>query len=327
MTQPPIVHIGYHKTGTTWFQQHFYPACADAHMVRRRNVRRAFLCPTAFAFDPDTARATLALPPDKRTIVCEEALCGYYENAGYLEALSKDVAYRIRRVFPGAQIVIFLRNQLDMLTATYLQYIRRGGTAPVERFLYPYHYQRRFRTKAHKRPMFCLDHFDYHHLIRHYQSVFGAANVHVFLYEDFRNDRDRFLQSYCRHLELDLDYGALSHEARNVSYGAITRHVARGLNFVTVGDAINTTTLVPLMPRKVNEAIMNQLNRTPLAGGKVTPLRLFGPELVQTLEKRFAASNRIVAEECGLDLGARGYPVAEDPDEATDGDVRDSAAA
>jgi len=29
----PIVHIGYHKTGTSWFQKSFYPAVRGAEWV------------------------------------------------------------------------------------------------------------------------------------------------------------------------------------------------------------------------------------------------------------------------------------------------------
>ena len=35
----PIVHIGYHKTATTWFQKHFYPCVRNARFVARERVR------------------------------------------------------------------------------------------------------------------------------------------------------------------------------------------------------------------------------------------------------------------------------------------------
>lgn len=315
ITEQPILHIGYHKTATTWFQQAFYPEVRGAAFAKRRNVRQAFLCTNALAFDQDEALKALDLPAGKRPIICEEALVGYYENGGFLGTLSKDIAYRIQAVYPQARIVIFLRNQLDMLVATYLQYIRRGGTESLQKFLWPYYYQRRYRTKPHKKPMFCLEHFAYHRLIFLYRQLFGDTNVHVFLYEDFKAAPRDFLRRYCHELSLDIDIDTLSFAATNVTYGTGTYRLARALNHVTVGDAVNTTTLLPLMPRKVNETLMNSLNRTPLAGRKVTPARLFNPRLMDLLTHRFADSNAVLADELGLDLNAYGYPIS-DPAES-----------
>ena len=47
-----IVHIGYHKTGTTWFQERFYPAVRNRRYVPRATARAAFLRPGALHFDP-----------------------------------------------------------------------------------------------------------------------------------------------------------------------------------------------------------------------------------------------------------------------------------
>lgn len=122
---PPIVHIGYHKTGSSWFQKSFYPFARNAQYIDRRRVKDAFLNTTAFSFEPDRAKGVLRV--NGRPILCDEDLVGPLENNGLLEALSKDMAYRIRSILPDAQIVIFIRNQLDMIRATYIQYVRGGG--------------------------------------------------------------------------------------------------------------------------------------------------------------------------------------------------------
>ncbi|MBK1670957.1 hypothetical protein CKO28_23380 [Rhodovibrio sodomensis] len=323
MTRLPVIHVGYHKTATTWFQKTFYPIVQNGVYIPRQNVRRAFLCPSAFTFDADEAHNTLDIPEGARPIICEEALVGYYGNAGLLQALSKDVAFRLRDTFPDAQIVITLRHQFDAITATYLQYIRRGGTASVRRFLWPYHYQRRYRTKPFKKPMFRLEHLEYHRLIRHYRAVFGAGNVHIYLYEDFRDDPRAFLARMCRDLGLEADIDALELGATNISYGTRTAQAARMLNVVTVGDAANAITALPLMPRKVNEVIMQQLNRTPLAGPKVTPDRLLGPALRDELAAAYADSNAALQAELGLDLARHGYPLPADG--TAPGTARDAA--
>jgi len=315
MTSTPLLHIGYHKTATTWFQKVFYPACREAYLAPRRDIRQVFLCPTAFAFDPRKARLSFSNPDHKRTIICDEGLVGHYGNAGFLQALSKDVAYRLYDSFPDGQVVIFLRNQLDMLKATYLQYIRRGGTRTVKQFLWPYYYQPHYRTKAFKKAMFCLEHLQYQHLIRHYHNVFGRENVHVFFYEDFQADPLGFLYHYARTLELDIDIDDLDPSPRNMAYGLVTARLARVLNYVTVGDMENSLTIAPLLRRKTNENLMAQINRTRLAGPKLTTSRLFGDELKAQIASYYGPSNRALAKNLGVALGERGYPLTDESDD------------
>ncbi|MEA3064356.1 MAG: hypothetical protein QOJ27_795 [Sphingomonadales bacterium] len=122
----PVVHIGYHKTATKWFQKQFYPRVENAELVPRETVREAFLEPTALHFDPDRARAMLN-GAGPGPILCEEGLSGYLHNGGLAGCLSKDVAYRIRGVFPEARIVIFIKSQPAVVAGSYEQYVRGGG--------------------------------------------------------------------------------------------------------------------------------------------------------------------------------------------------------
>ena len=168
---PPIIHIGYHKTATSWFQKSFYRLVGNAVYLDRKRVRYAFMNTTAFMFDPDKVKENLRV--NGRPILCEENLCGHYDNGGLLEALSKDMAYRLHAVYPDGQIIIFIRNQIDMIRATYLQYVRTGGTRSLRRFLFPYENDSIYAARWYKKPMLTLDHFAYQHLIRHYRETFG----------------------------------------------------------------------------------------------------------------------------------------------------------
>ena len=91
----PIVHIGYHKTATTWFQKNFYPLVRNARFVARDRVRAAFLEIGAFHFDAEAARAALGVEAGESVILCEEGLSGYLHNGGLGGHLSRSVAERI----------------------------------------------------------------------------------------------------------------------------------------------------------------------------------------------------------------------------------------
>lgn len=131
----PIIHIGYHKTGTTWFQDIFYPAVRNRRYLPRAVARAAFLEAGALHFEPDQARHRLGQDRDD-IILCEENLSGGLHNGGLAGNLSKDVAGRIHDTLPGAQIVIFVRDPCSAIASAYLQYVKGGGTFGIHRYLF-----------------------------------------------------------------------------------------------------------------------------------------------------------------------------------------------
>ena len=304
----PIVHIGYHKTATSWFQGSFYPKVKNAAYLERKRVREAFLNPTAFRFDAEWARTVLET--DGRPILCEEDLCGHFENGGMLEALSKDVAYRIHRVFPDAQIVIFVRNQPDMIRASFLQYRRSGGTKSLKRFLFPYENERWLRGKRFKKPLLTLDHFAYQHLVAHYQAVFGAENVHVYCYEEFRADPKAFADRFRERFNLSVDLDEVDFRPRNDAFGRVSLRLARWLSPFTRWDSPERPQFLPVLPKKVTKTFLTAFNRTPLAGRSYSNRSLFGERLYRELNDRFVDDNQVLARITGLPLAQYGYPMS-----------------
>ncbi len=303
----PIVHIGYHKTATSWFQKNFYPHVRNATYLNRKRVRDVFLNTTAFSFDPDKARQELQV--DDRPIICEEDLCGHYDNGGLLESLSKDVAYRISAVYPDAQIVIFIRNQLDMIRSTYLQYVRGGGTWSLSRFLSPYARGSIYARRWYKKPMLSLDHFAYQHLIHHYQSVFGPSRVHVFCYEDFAADVPGFIERFAHRLDLDGPFDQLNHEPRNKSLGLVSLQLARFFGPFSRWDNPNRLILLPVIPMWMHKQGLKAFNKTPLAGPQLSNNRLFGKKLGRELHNRFVPDNQALTQELNLPLAEWAYPM------------------
>lgn len=307
----PIVHIGYHKTATSWFQKNFYPNVRNATYINRRMVRNVFLNTTAFMFDPHRAAEMLRMAD--RPIICEEDLCGHYDNGGLLEALSMDMARRIHSVYVDAQIVIFIRNQLDMIRSTYLQYVRSGGTYSLHRFLYPYSPGSMYARRWYRKPMLTLDHFAYEHLIRHYRSVFGPANVHVFCYEEFADDPPGFARRFADRFGLDVDLDRLNYVRRNESLGRVALMLARLLGPFARWDSPNRLILLPVMPMWIHKEGLKAFNKTLLRGPRVTNRMLFGESLYRDLHNRFVGDNVILLEETGLSLAEYGYPLVKMP--------------
>ena len=61
MTAQPIVHIGYHKATTAWFQQSFYPIVRNGRYVSGSIVREALIAPTVVEFRTPRARSQISV--------------------------------------------------------------------------------------------------------------------------------------------------------------------------------------------------------------------------------------------------------------------------
>src|SRR5581483_9252189 len=80
-----------------------------------------------------------------------------------------------------------VREQRSMIASTYKQFVKAGGAQTFAHFVEP-------RGKQNWRvPQFDFRHFEYHHLIRYYRSLFGADRVLVLPYEQLVGDPRAFV--------------------------------------------------------------------------------------------------------------------------------------
>jgi hypothetical protein len=284
----PIVHIGYHKTATTWFQRSVYPHALSHRWVPRARVQAALLEPSGMAFDAARARALLMEGDDGRPpILCEENLSGYIHNGGLHGFLPPAVAERIGAVLPDAQIVIFVRSQAEMIAACYTQYVRGGGTHSIHRYLFPSLYLRGAYAQPFKVPRFSFDHFEYDRLVARYDALFGRENVHLFPYEDLR-DQAAMLARIEAALELRLDRDRIAFDRPNASWSGALLPAARVLNHFTARTVEDKSRVLHIPGFYVVRAgALIGLSRIFRRRGPP----LLGRRLQRWIENRFAASN------------------------------------
>jgi hypothetical protein len=305
---PAIVHIGYHKTATTWFQRCFYPVVENYRYIPSGRFRNILICPHAFAFDSQLVRACLDPDHDLPPLLCEEELSGGFLTGGHMGALSKELAERIQRVVPQAQIVVFIRHQVDIIAAAYTQYVRQGGTYAPKRFLFPARYYKGSWRLPYQMPLFAFEHFAYLGLIRHYRTLFGAERVHVFAYEALRQDPSGFLADYAHRLNLQVDWRRVDFNSVYPSYRHRTMRLARILNHLSYRNVAYKQYFFSLMRYKYLRRTIDWFDTTPMAGHKLAAPDLLGREIVAHIEHFYADSNRILAAETGLPLAAYHYP-------------------
>ncbi|MFA7586314.1 MAG: hypothetical protein WCY11_08995 [Novosphingobium sp.] len=242
-----IVHIGYHKTATTWLQECVFPSATSHVWTARAVTQQAFLRAPGLHFDAGEARRVLGLDgePARALLLSEENLSGYLHNAGLHGLLAPEMARRIHATMPGAQIVITIRNQQDICRAAYAQYVSGGGTWGPGRYFDTASKVRGALTRPWKAPAFGFEHFEFDRLIGWYDNLFGREQVHVYPYE-WLSDRAALLARMQADLGLELAYDVKADKRANPSLGPVAQTVLRGVNLFTRQSVINKDVLVDL---------------------------------------------------------------------------------
>ena len=301
-----IVHIGYHKTATTWLQKQVFPRAVSHDFVPRRTVQDAFLAPCGLYFEPEQAAQVLGLAGRERPVLLsEENLSGYIHNGGLHGFLAPEMARRIKAVLPEARIVIFIRSQFDVCRASYAQYVSGGGTWGARRYFETARHVRGALTRPWKAPAFEFEHFEYDRLVAHYDALFGADRVHVYPYEWLR-DAPSLLARMSNDLGLELE-NPPSGARDNRSLGGIALAVMRGVNLFTRQSVVNKDRIVDLPGgqglRHGAKWLMGRvpgINRRP--AGLPERLRL-------RIAQHYPQSNRRLMALRDLPLAELGYPL------------------
>lgn len=229
----PLLHVGYHKTGTTWLQNRFLvpeygygrifthdevsALIVDAHESGRDAARLAAIA----------AERGAALEPGTVPVVSSEILCGNPFHGG---AGGADNARLLAAAFPDARILITIREQTRMLTSVYMQYLSRGGALPPEKFF--------VEENAPGYPRFRTEHFRYHWLVGLYRDLFGAGSVLVLTHEEMAGDLAGFLAKLSAFAEAPRQDGFPASATRSgASHPEAAAPLLRRINHFRAGPA------------------------------------------------------------------------------------------
>lgn len=298
-TEKPInVHIGLHKTGTTWLQEELFSRRELYRSVfSHDDVDELWVRPHPLSFDAEKCSKEIekkirAIDVGVPMIVSSELLAGN-PLLGAMDSVS--LADRIKATVPTARIIITLREQRSILLSLYKQYLLRGGTLSPQKFFDG------ARTPGYAG--FRPEPYEYDRLVSVYRERFGENNVGVFLFEHFQQEPELFcrrLLSFTgasRSLPDDLPFKRF--HGKGVS--AHLFPIVRTLNHLREGPMNNS----PLCP-KLGEVLFRIARR---AGEMVKVKRASGvSSLVEDrFGERIAASNVALGTALGIELGNLGY--------------------
>ena len=207
------VHIGLPKTGTTSLQRLVFARHPEIAYFGQTNIWTSGDAETilkALLVDDnrtrneqiDDVRAVIddALRRHRQVVISDESLsCGEFMLIASIWDITTDhsaVARKIREFLGVVDIIIVLRNQADWLISWYKQGVQNGkyvSTSFADWF---------DRELGDRRDRLC-DLLHYDRLYSAYVDVFGAARVHVFIYERYSDDFASLAGEIARRIGVD----------------------------------------------------------------------------------------------------------------------------
>jgi hypothetical protein len=300
----PLIHIGYHKSGTSFLQEKVFEQFLKTfYRVNQKLIGQYFIEPTPFHFDEKAVQNFCKNEINKEastfTVFSNERISGSPHTGDFN---SKYVADRLAECLPNAKVLIVIREQEDMIRSSYAQYLKARGSYGIQEYLMP-----------KDATFFRLNSLKYHFLIDYYFQLFGKSNVLVLPYEFLRNSPETFLTRFFHFLELEPEKFLSqinTSERVNKALKPVQLQVKRYFNpfimenFQNAGSTFNNKLLklgfsginrflswVPT--KKLDNRIDLKIKNT----------------IQEYTNSRFAYSNSKTSKMIGIDLGNYGYQV------------------
>ncbi len=314
-----LIHIGYHKTASSWLQQKLFTQESTAFEPLSKTAKGPSTLAEKFIYDVDhyllspfdyNEKAILDafefIIKNKKNInskipvISHERLSGNPHSGGFD---SKKIAVMLKRIFPNAKILINIREQKSLILSNYFQYLSIGGTDSLEKYL---------NTKYDgKRPFFSPNHFDFLPLVKKYYNLFGKNNVLVLPYEKFKETPLSWMGELEKFLDIKL-LDKIDDETFNVFINKkndhFVRYKMRLLNLFKRRSSVNNySPFANKYTRSTRELLINIINTaipTELNDLLLKKQRLIISEWVGY---RFVQSNQELGRLIRKDLSKYGY--------------------
>lgn len=308
-----LVHIGYHKTGSTFLQKIIFKNHPRVRLIDRSDMQKVFLRVDSLSFKPEVAsewfsgQMNRAKTGQDRVVISDEELSGNIHTGGNGGYVAKEVANRLFAVIPEAHIAVFIRNQYDMIESIYRQYVKKGGTFRIKKYLFDHGgYNHRF-------PQFSFEHLEYDKLIKYYMSRFGKDRVHIFIYEEMQNDIDAFLNNFFSELQMTPieDFLSIDKSQVNVRLSFFSIFLARITNRFYGSDPINRRVIfhIPLF-YKLCRLFYSKIDRTRCIKHLDRKHSFLDRYIREHIKEQYSESNEELGKLLKVDLSSYGYPVA-----------------
>ncbi len=229
-----VIHIGYHKTGTSWLQEEVFPKASNAWQpYDYEEISERFVHTSSYAFNrSEILREIRERAPSgadaKILLLSSERLSGSPHSGGFDQTC---IAQRLKKTFPTAKIIIGIREQFSCIESCYKEYVRGGGIASLDQYIQP--------PKPEHFPYFNPDFFKYNRLVSRYSNIFGSKNIGVFPIEILKSNPRKYLNKIMQFSGLNVEIDKVKLDPVRVSLSPLGTEIKRIVNRFTMRNSLN----------------------------------------------------------------------------------------
>ena len=309
-----LVHIGLHKTASSWMQEHLFsrpelgfygPAENEERLAHRvKGLGHKLVVDdlgkllNEWDFDAEAVRASWARLQVKDgvcPVVSYERLGGHPLSNGFDRAV---LSRRIKGVLPKACILICIREQVAIVLSNYMQYLRNGGWNTPEGFL---------NLSDGRQPTPSLKFWEYHRLISMYYEIFGKGAVLILPYEMFCSQPLEFVGRICAFVGVPPPAELPVRQFVNTRRGHFSSYYSRFLTPLRKSSSANGYFPSSRTGKKVDKLVKGLLDYSVPNSWEERTREKLQQRVARFIGDHYCASNRASQELTGLNLAEYGY--------------------
>ena len=190
-----VIHIGHHKTGTTWLQKNYFSEKSLFNLLN--DFECPWLDPICKAliknenYQNAIALVEKKLDNNKVNVISAERLSGHPISGGYDV---KDIAVRLKRLIDNPKIIIVTRRAEEFVFSAYIQLVREGYEGTLKNFLFDEHWKTTGPTK---------EYFLQRNILNIYTELFDEDELLILNFEEFKSSKNVYIQKINAFLNVD----------------------------------------------------------------------------------------------------------------------------
>jgi|APSaa5957512535_1039671.scaffolds.fasta_scaffold84401_1 hypothetical protein len=195
-----IVHIGYHKTGTSFLNRKFFPIHPDIFHLGKpyddddpiREFTERVIGVRRYDVERCKALYNEYIKPireNKITSISDGRIVNHIANNNL-----RDIPERLLNITKDVSVIMVIRRQYDYLKSLYVQRVGAANEKKSFNEWFDSNWENGIRLNKQ---------VDYLAKIQAYLDILGKENVGIFIYESFREDAGGFTHDLCNFIGLD----------------------------------------------------------------------------------------------------------------------------
>lgn len=294
MRKTVYIHVGYHKTATTFLQKSIYPKLTHQITYLSRGDAQAYLYDIRHKKLSDKAITDLRrgfesmMEAEKPLLISYEGLSGNPMSTKKKVKDNHAILKDLRQIFPeesyNVHIIVGVRRQLDLLTSLYVQYIHQGG------------YKQAAAVFEEWEQLGVLNGYYYFSYMDRVIQLFGQKNYYLMQYENFRENEIKEITKLLQYMGVH-EVPSYSNTKVNRSYGTMQVKTARKMNYF-LKTPFNPEAPVPTKRGRPLSRVMLQSRASFMLHHQKYSLPA---SLQQVLQAKYQSDNQLLFHHYGID--------------------------